>query len=167
LVVQVPSTLCGDEAGGHVFGGGEVATPAGLDGADGERDGKMRLPASGLTEEQNGPVLLDEPQSGEVLDEFAVDRGLELEVEVRDGLAKREPGVAEPGSETPVAGVDRFLVEQPGEELDVGPVVCLGVVGESGEHLGGPVQFQVAAVVLDLLVEPGGGHAPVSWSLIE
>ena len=117
--------LGGDEVGGHLLGGGEVATPAGLDGADGERDSEMRLAASWLTEEENWPVLVDEPQGGEVLDELAVDRGLELEVEVLDGLAEREPGVAQPRREPPVAGVDRFLVEQPGEELDVGPLLCL------------------------------------------
>ena len=88
----------------------------------------MRLAASWLTEEQNRPVLVDEPEGGEVLDEFAVDRGLELEVEVVDGLVEREPGVAEPGGEAPVAGVDRFFIEQAGEELDVSPVVGLGVI---------------------------------------
>ena len=51
------------------------------------------------------------------------------------------------------------------EELDVGPLVGFGVVGEGGEHLGGPVELEVAEVVLDLFVEPGGGHAPLSWSL--
>ena len=55
-----------------------------------------------LAEEQHGSAGVHEPQGGEVLDESPADGGLELEVELGDGLAEREPGVAEPGGETPV-----------------------------------------------------------------
>ena len=53
----------------------------------------------------------------------------------------------------PVAGGVGLLGDQPGEEVDVGPLSGAGVLGEGGEHLGGPVQLQVAEVVLDLFVD--------------
>src|SRR5690606_33760927 len=109
---------------------GEVAPPAGLDSSDGQGDGEVGFAAAGLTEEQDRAVLFDEPQGGEVLDEFAVDGGLELEVEVVDGLVEREPGVAQPGGEAPIARRGGFFGDEACEELDVGPVVGAGVVGE-------------------------------------
>ena len=45
---------------GHGVGGGEVAAVAGLDGADGE--GEVGLAAAGLSEQQDGPLLVDEAQ---------------------------------------------------------------------------------------------------------
>ena len=63
----------------------------------------------------------------------------------------------QPGSEAAVAGVDGLLVQEPGQELDVGPPLGAGVLREGGEDLGGAVQLQVAEVGLDLLVEPGAG----------
>lgn len=43
---------------------------------------QMRPHAAGLAWELDRPVVLDEPQRGEILDQFGVDGGLELEVEV-------------------------------------------------------------------------------------
>ena len=40
---------------------------------------------------------------------------LELEVEVLDGLVEREPRVAQPNCEAPVAGVDGLGVEESGQ----------------------------------------------------
>jgi hypothetical protein len=77
------------------------------------------LAAAGLTEEQDRPAGVHEPQRGEVIDELAVDGGLEREVELVDGLAEREPGVAQPCGEPPVAGRVGLLGDEPGEELDV------------------------------------------------
>ena len=82
----------------------------------------------GLTEEQNRPVLIDEPQGGEVLDEFAVHRWLELEVEVGEPSAVREPGVTQPGGESSVPIGGGLLGDESGEELDVGPVVGAGLL---------------------------------------
>jgi hypothetical protein len=111
------------------------------------------LAATGLTEEQDRPSGVHEPQRGEVVDEAAVDGGLELEVELGDGLAEREPGVAQPRREAPVAGGVGLFGDQAAEELDVGPVVAAGVLGEGGEHFGGAVELEVAEVVFDLFVD--------------
>ncbi|MEI2705369.1 MAG: hypothetical protein V9E89_08940 [Ilumatobacteraceae bacterium] len=58
-------------------------------------------------------------QGGEVLDEFAVNAGLELEVEVLESTPVGEPGVAQPGGESPVAVGGGLLGDEPGEELDM------------------------------------------------
>ena len=129
-------------------------------------DREVGFAAAGLAQEQDGPVLLDEAQGGEVCDEFGVDAGLELEVEVLDGLVERELRVAQPGCEAPVAGVDGLLVEESGQELDVGPLVLVGVFGEGGEDLRGSVELQVAEVGLDLLIESAAGAHRNALSLL-
>lgn len=93
------------------------------------------------------------PQGGEVVDEGPVDGGLEREVELGDGLAEREPGVAQPGVEASVAGGVGLFGDEPGQEVDVGPVVVAGVLGEGREALDRAVQLEVAEVVFDLFVD--------------
>jgi hypothetical protein len=145
------------DVGDHLLGVGEVAPVAGLDSQGGERDGEVGLAAAGLAEEQDRPAGVHESQRGEVFDETPVDGGLELEVELGDGLAEREPGVAEPGGEPAVAGGVGLFGDETAEELDVGPVVGPGLLGEGGEHLDGPVELEVTEVVLDLLVHAHAG----------
>lgn len=43
--------------------------------------------------------------------------------------------------------------DEPGEEVDMSPVVATGVLGERGEALRRPVQLQVAEIVFDLFVD--------------
>jgi len=119
-----------------------------------------------VAEEEDGSVLVDEPQRGQVLDELAIDRGLELVVEVVDAAPVREPCVTRPGGEAPVAIGGGLLGDQPGEELDVGPVDGLGLLGEGGEHARGGVQLQVAEVDFDLFVETHADTSPSSLSSI-
>jgi len=123
ITYQRPATVPGEAHHPRLIAerAGEVAVPAGLDGADGERDGEVGLAAAGLAEAQDGSVLADKPHAGEVLDELPVDARLELEVEVLDGLLEREACVAESGTEAPAAGRGGYLGQEPGEEVDVGP----------------------------------------------
>ena len=79
----------------------------------------MCLTASWLSEDQDGPVLIDEPQGGEVLDEFAVDRGLDLLVELVDGAPVWKPGTAQACRKAPVAISGGLGGDKAGEELDV------------------------------------------------
>ncbi|MEZ5215512.1 MAG: hypothetical protein R2715_02705 [Ilumatobacteraceae bacterium] len=78
----------------HIIGGGEIAV-AGPTATVANATAKC-LAAARLTEEQDRTVLLDEPEGGEVLDELAINRGLELEVEVLEPSPIREPGIAQP-----------------------------------------------------------------------
>ena len=135
---------------------GEVAAPAGFHDLDRQRDGEVGLAGAGLAEQQDGPALLDEPQGREVGDEFAVNGGLEVEVELVDGAAEREPRVAQPGGHAPVTRGGGLVADELGEELDVGPVLALRGLGQGGEGLGGAVQLQIPEVVLEPLVQPRG-----------
>ena len=123
----------------------------------------MGFAAPGLTEEQDGPVLLDEPQCGQVLDEFSVQRGLELKVEVGQCPSEREPGKAQSGGQLPVDGGRCLLADDPGQELDMAPLPGLGLFGQGGEALGRTVQTQVAEVVFQLFIK-GVGHDPAPAS---
>ncbi len=114
-----------DEGAAEVVGGGEVAAVAGLDGDGGEGDGEVGFAAAGLSEQQDGPVLVDEAERREVVDQLAVDGGLELVVEVVDAAPVGEAGVAQPCCEAPVAVGGGLLGDESGEELDVRPVLEL------------------------------------------
>ena len=56
---------------------GEVDAAASVHRLDGERDGQVRLAASGLAEEVDDLVAVDEVEAGEGEDAVAVERGLE------------------------------------------------------------------------------------------
>ena len=92
---------------------------------------------------------------------FLSTRGLELEVEVGERAAEREAGEAQTGGQLPVDGGRGLLAHHPGQELDVAPLLGLGLFGQGGEALGRAVESQIAEVVLQLLIE-GVGHDPAS-----
>jgi hypothetical protein len=146
-----------------MVGGGEVAAVAGLDGDGGERDSEVGFAAAGLTEEQDRPVLVDEPQRRQVLDQLAVDRWLELVVEVVDAAPVREPRVTQSGRQPAIPVGGCLLGDESGEELDVRPVLGAGLVGERREHACSSVQLQVAEVGFDLFVE--AAHPTFSASM--
>src|SRR5690606_8020384 len=99
----------------------------------------------------------------QVLDQLAINRGLELVVEVVDAAPVREPRVTQPGSQPAVSVGGGLLGDESGEELDVGPVLDLRFLGEGGKDAGGGVQLEVAEVGFDLLVE---AHADTSPSMV-
>ena len=110
----------------------------------------MGLAAAGLAEQQDrGGPAAHEAEGGEVVDEGAVDGGLEVEVELLDGApggnranrsraARRRWRVAVASSATSAA------------RNSSGPRGA-SPLGEGGEHLGGAVQLEIAEVVFDLL----------------
>jgi hypothetical protein len=111
----------------------------------------LNTTASCMSRSRMAAATTVSPKSGEVIDETPVDGGLEPEVELGDGPAEREPRVARPGGESPVAGGVGLFGDEAGEELDAGPVVGAGGLGERREALGGRVELEVAEVVFDLL----------------
>ena len=70
----------------------EVDAPAGFDRFDPERQAQMRLAGSGRPYEMHGFGAIDELQSGERQNTVLVERGLEGEVEAREGFDRRELG---------------------------------------------------------------------------
>lgn len=133
---------------------------AGLDRGGGQGDRQVGLAAAGLAEQQDRGAVGDEPQAGEVVDEFAVDGGLEVEVEVGQGPAGGEVGEPQPGGQPAVAGGGGLLGDQFGEERGVGQVGVAGAVQQGGQDLRGAVQLQVAQVVFELLIDSALVHHP-------
>ncbi len=112
------------------------------------------LPQPGWPRNRIGPVLVDEPQRREVLDEFAVDGGLELVVEVVDGLAEREPRVAQPGSQAPVPGRRWLARRRVGRGTRCGTSPRSWPLRRGWRTPRRPLQLEVAEVGFDLFVEP-------------
>ena len=71
-----------DEAAHQALEGEEEDRVAGLDGLDAEGDGEVRLAHAGRPEQHDVLGALDEAEAGELADLLAVDRGLEVEVEL-------------------------------------------------------------------------------------
>ncbi len=137
-----------DQGLDHGIGGGEVAAVAGLDRGDGQGNGEVGLAAAGLAQEHDRSLFVDEPQGGEVGDELAVNRGLEVEIEVGDAAVEREAGVAHPCGQPAVSVRGGLDGDEAGEVVDVGPVLGPSLLGEGGEGSGSGVEFEVAEIAL-------------------
>jgi hypothetical protein len=72
--------------------GSERDAVAGEAGADGDRDREMTLAGSGRAEQDDVLAAGEEVELAEMQDRVAADRGLEGEVELLQGLARREAG---------------------------------------------------------------------------
>src|SRR3954453_6830095 len=74
------------EISDQIMRGHEVSAVAGLDGGLGQGHGKMRLPDSRRTEQDDVGSLMNEAQRTQLADLPFVDRGLEAEVELFERL---------------------------------------------------------------------------------
>ena len=116
----------------------------------------MGLAAAGLAQERDRAVLGDEPQGGEIVDEFAVHGWAGTRSRSRRRCAGRGTGRSAAGRRD--AGwwsAGGLLGDDPGQELDMAPLLGLGLFGQGGEALGRPSELQVAEVVFELLIGPG------------
>src|SRR6266540_651578 len=100
----------------------EVRAVAGLSRRDAERDRQVRLPDAGRTEQDDVPVLLHEPQRGELGDELSIEVGLEIEVEIGQGLVDGIAGEAEPATKTPRLSGFVLQLQEPLQNLRGGQV---------------------------------------------
>jgi hypothetical protein len=64
----------------------EVRSETGLNGAFGKRDAQVRFPDAGRAEQYHIARLVDEPQGPQFADLSLVDRRLEAEIELVEGL---------------------------------------------------------------------------------
>ncbi len=103
-------------------------------------------------------AVAHEVQLGQVVDDLGVDGGLELEVELFEGLSEREVGEAQPGRQTSLAGGVDLSAQHAGQELEMVRTARRGVCGQLGEHLGGADELEVVEIPLDLLDEGGLAH---------
>ena len=103
-------------------------------------------------------AVAHEVELGQVTDDLGIDRGLEVEVELLQGLAEREVGEAQPGREPTLARGVHLGGDHLGQELERVFLRGARLFGQLGEHLLGAGELQVAEVVLDLLDEGRLAH---------
>lgn len=120
----------GGEIVDELGGGGEERRGAVLDGAVGDRDREMRLPAAGLAHEDQIAPLGDELGAEVGAEELQAHGRLERKVEVIDGLEEREVRVVDGASETGLLTVSDLLGDEHGKEVAAGPLLGLGSLAE-------------------------------------
>jgi hypothetical protein len=103
-------------------------------------------------------VLLDEAQTGEFLDELAIDAGLGIEVEVVECPGSGQAGEAEASVELALLGGGDLDAEQLRQEGGVGHLLARCLFEQRGERLGGGLEAEVGGVGADLLIEAGLAH---------
>jgi hypothetical protein len=141
-----------DERGG----GGEERLEAVLDGAVREGDGEVRLAAARLAGEDQATALGDEVGRERGAEQREPQRRLVREVELLDGLEEGEAGAAREPLHPGLLAMGHFLGHEHSEEVAVGPLLLLRLLGERGVDARrvGEVQAAEEAVERDV----GGVH---------
>jgi len=150
---SVESLLAGGvaEVLDEVVGGDEVGAEAGVNGLDGEGDGKVRLADAGRSEEYHVLGLVDEAEGTELGDLAGIDGGLEVEVELVESLAGGESGHVEAGLEIAgSAGLD-FGVDEVEEEVGVGALLFGGALEMALDEGVGFSEFEAFEMLVDAL----------------
>ena len=126
-----------------------------LDGLDAQGDGEMGLADAGRAEQDDVLGALDEAQAGELAHLLAVDRGLEVEVELVQALGPRQPGQLEPA-------LDPALVPAPPLGLQGFGEKALVVEVPFGRVLADPVELGQEVLHLHALEEDAQFHVVTS-----
>jgi len=129
-------------------------------GLDAERHGEMRLADTRWAEEDHVLAVGQEAQGGQLLDLFAINRGLKVKVEIGQGLDERKVRQSGLGQHAPLRARRRFGLEQAVQEIEVGELVLAGLLRDRIDQLGHPLQFQAVEMGLHPLV--GEAHASAS-----
>ena len=111
-LLQLALALGLGEGGDDVGQGGEIDAVACLDRLNAEGDGEVRLAGAGRAEEMHGFAAADEVELGQGEDTVAVERGLEGEVEPRQGLRRGQPGDLQGSPDAAPLAQRQFLGEQ-------------------------------------------------------
>lgn len=115
---------------------------------------------AGWAQEDDVLAMSQEAQGGELLDLFAVDRGLEAEFEVGQSLVEGEVGEPGLGQQAALGAAGGFGLEQPVEEVDIAERVLGRLLADGVQELGHPPQLEPVEVSDDALV--GDAHANAS-----
>lgn len=148
--------LRGDEAVEERRGVGVEDALARETGLQRPGQGEVRLPDAGRADQQDVRRRLQERQRPQLTDPRRRQAGLEGEVELRQGFARREVGVGDPGVDGAVDLRRDLLIDEPREEGGVGGL-ALGRLGGLRLADGGH-RAQAERVELGLQVFRLGGH---------
>ena len=134
---------------------------AGQAGADRDGDRQVGLAGAGRAEQHHVLAGVEEVELAQVLDDLLLDRALEGEVELLQGLSGREAGGLDP--RLAAVGLARGDLggEHRLEELLVRPLLFAGPLGELGRRSGRGRRLERAEEVGEL---GGLAHAGISAS---
>ena len=128
---------------------------AGLDGLDAEGDGEVGLADAGGAEEDDVLRPLHEAEARQLAEHLPVDRGLEVEVELVEGLQPREARQLQPALDPALVPAPPFGLEGLGQK----PLV---VDVPLGRLLADAVELGQEVLHLHPLEEAGQFHVPAS-----
>jgi hypothetical protein len=113
---------------------GEERLEAVLHSAVSDRDGEVRLAATGLAEKDHGATFGDEVWGEQRADGRQTQRRLVTEIEFFDGAQKRKRGGAHCAAQARAATMRDFLGDQRVKKLLVGPLLLLGALDQVAPH---------------------------------
>ena len=90
------------------------------DGSVAERLGEMALAGAARTGDEHVGRFGDETAAGQFQDKGPVDAGVEVKIELFDGLLRAESGAADPKAELFLFPSGDLVLDEQGEELGVG-----------------------------------------------
>jgi len=115
----------------------------------------MGFTDAGWPEEDDVLVALDEAELVEAVDLFALDRGLEGEVELLDGLDRRQPGLAHCRLYPAVVAKRDLRPEQPFERLAGGDTAPIDFGEDVIDGFQGAGKLQVGQHLADVVASHG------------
>lgn len=131
---------------------------SGVDGGTGKAGGQHRFAHAGRADEQHVGGVVEEPQSGQIVDEFGINGWLGVKVKVGQPPGCRKGGEPfQAGLASLVGGID-LDGQQPFQKRGVGQLGGVGVFQFAGQRLGCRTKFEVGQMAAELLVERGLTH---------
>ena len=109
----------GLEAAEQLGLGGEEDIVSLADGTVAEGLGEMALAGAAGAGDEDVGRFLDEAAGGQFLDQGPVDAGVEVKIELLDGLLRAEAGAADAQAELFLLSSGDFVLDEQGEELRV------------------------------------------------
>jgi hypothetical protein len=158
LLLQLAGGVGGGEVLDQVVEGGEVDGEAALAGLDAEGDREVGLADAGRSEQQDVLLLLEETERSELGDARPVERRLKGEVEAVERAQSRKARELERIADAAALASGELFLEEPVEQVRVGPGLLLGLVEHAVELLLEGDEAEAAEVVVETLADEFG-HA--------
>jgi len=116
-----------------------------------EPDGDVAFANAGRPQDEAADLVLDEPQRAQLGQALGVELGLEVDVEVVEGLVMREAGHLQAGLVAAALEHTDLTLEQQVQELAIAELRVLGALDELVGVGGDRVQPELGGVALDAL----------------
>src|SRR5690606_730263 len=151
LLLEPVLLECPRERAHEVVGRGEEHAPAGLAGLEAEADREHGLAGPRRADQDHVLAVLEEAQRPEVAHEPAVDRGLEVEVELLERLLVRGGRKALEQLDLALAALLEFDLEEARAEVQVAGLLPGAGLSDPVDHPGDPREREGSQLLLTTL----------------